>query len=79
MRQQAEYPRLPRFGRARGRNAKTQRRLPPRAVKAIDETICKLQLFSEGLKHAARCPAPEHTECALFKKLVRRGLRLIKQ
>lgn len=59
-----------------GKVAINREQLQQRA-KAIDETICKLQLFSEGLKHAARCPAPEHTECASFKKLVSRGLRLI--
>lgn len=57
-----------------GKVAINREQLQQRA-QAIDETICKLQLFSEGLKHAARCPAQEqeqeqeheHTECASFK------------
>lgn len=44
----------------------------------IDSTIHKLQLLSRGLKHVAGCSQPEHTECEEFKKIVSRGLRLIK-
>ena len=61
-----------------GKIAIDRQQLQQRA-QTIDETICKLQLFSDGLKHAARCSAPEHTECGEFQKLVSRGLRLIKR
>jgi DNA-binding transcriptional MerR regulator len=44
----------------------------------IDNTIRRLQLLSRGLKHAARCTQPEHTECEEFQKIVSRGLRLVR-
>ncbi|QCR38695.1 helix-turn-helix domain-containing protein [Nissabacter sp. SGAir0207] len=49
-----------------------------RRAKEIDATIRKLRILSQGLKHIAYCTAPQHTECAEFKKIVGRGLRLIK-
>lgn len=47
-------------------------------AKEIDSTIRRLQLLSQGLKHAARCTEPEHTQCEEFKRIVSRGLRLIR-
>lgn len=44
----------------------------------IDDTIHKLQLLSRGLKHIACCTKSEHSECEEFKKIVSRGLRLIR-
>ncbi len=44
----------------------------------IDRTIRRLQLISQGLKHVARCTKQDHTQCEEFKKIVTRGLRLIK-
>lgn len=44
----------------------------------IDDTIYKLQLLSRGLKHIACCTKSEHSECEEFKKIVSRGLRLIR-
>lgn len=44
----------------------------------IDNTIRRLQLLSRGLKHAARCTQPEHTECEEFQKIVSKGLRLVR-
>lgn len=47
-------------------------------AKEIDRTIRKLQLLSRGLKHVARCTQPEHKDCEEFKRIVSKGLRLIK-
>jgi len=47
-------------------------------AKEIDGTIRKLQLLSRGLKHVACCTKTEHSECEEFKKIVSRGLRLIR-
>lgn len=44
----------------------------------IDCTIRKLQLLSRGLKHVACCTKTEHSECEEFKKIVSRGLRLVR-
>ncbi|HGH5396441.1 TPA: MerR family transcriptional regulator [Raoultella planticola] len=44
----------------------------------IDVTIRRLQLLSRGLKHVARCTQPEHTQCEEFKRIVSRGLRLVR-
>jgi len=44
----------------------------------IDATIRRLELLSCGLKHVARCTQPEHTDCEEFKRVVSRGLRLVK-
>jgi len=44
----------------------------------IDCTIQRLQLLSRGLRHIARCTAPEHTECDQFKQTMARGLRLFR-
>lgn len=44
----------------------------------IDDTIYKLQLLSRGLKHIACCTKSDHSECEEFKKIVSRGLRLIR-
>ncbi|HRE15573.1 MAG TPA: helix-turn-helix domain-containing protein [Rhodocyclaceae bacterium] len=37
----------------------------------IDRMIKKLKAMSNGLKHAAVCPAPNHMECPSFQRLVR--------
>ncbi|MBX3653525.1 MAG: helix-turn-helix domain-containing protein [Ramlibacter sp.] len=37
----------------------------------IDATIRRLKAMSNGLKHAAVCPAPSHAECPTFQRLVR--------
>jgi DNA-binding transcriptional MerR regulator len=38
---------------------------------AIDATIRRLKAMSEGLRHAAECPAPSHAECPKFQRLVK--------
>lgn len=47
-------------------------------AKEIDITIRRLQLLSLGLKHVAHCTQPEHTHCEKFKRIVSRGLRLVR-
>lgn len=37
----------------------------------IDSTIRRLQALSNGLRHAAVCPAANHAECPTFQRLVR--------
>lgn len=37
----------------------------------IDATIRRLQALSNGLRHAAVCPARNHAECPTFKRLLR--------
>ena len=37
----------------------------------IDETIRRLSGMSEGLRHAAACPARTHMECPTFQRLLR--------
>nr|WP_213793894.1 helix-turn-helix domain-containing protein [Klebsiella aerogenes] len=62
---------------ADGKIAIDHQRLEQRA-KEIDNTIRRLQLLSQGLKHAARCTASEHMQCPEFKKIVAKGIRLLK-
>ena len=38
---------------------------------AIDGTIRRLKAMSEGLRHAAVCPAPSHAECPTFQRLLK--------
>jgi DNA-binding transcriptional MerR regulator len=37
----------------------------------IDATIKRLKAMSNGLRHAAVCPAPSHGECPTFQRLLR--------
>lgn len=37
----------------------------------IDATIKRLEALSNGLRHAAVCPAANHSECPTFKRLLR--------
>ena len=37
----------------------------------IDQTIKRLQALSNGLRHAAVCPAANHSECPTFQRLLR--------
>ncbi|MEM6492389.1 MAG: helix-turn-helix domain-containing protein [Pseudomonadota bacterium] len=38
---------------------------------AVDETITRLSLIRDGLRHAAACPAPRHVDCPSFQRLLR--------
>ena len=37
----------------------------------IDASLRRLTALRDGLRHAARCPAPSHLECPTFQKLLR--------
>lgn len=37
----------------------------------IDAQIRRLQAMSDGLRHAAACPAPSHAECPKFQRLLK--------
>lgn len=37
----------------------------------LDATIQKLTAMRDGLPHAAACPAPSHTKCVSFRRLLR--------
>lgn len=39
-------------------------------AEAIDKTIRELIALRNGLRHAAKCPAPSHFECPTFRRLV---------
>ena len=41
----------------------------------IDRTIRRLKAMSDGLRHAAVCPAPSHGECPTFQRLLRAARR----
>ena len=41
-----------------------------RKAEEIDGLIQQLTAMSRGLRHAADCPAPSHTECPSFQKLL---------
>jgi DNA-binding transcriptional MerR regulator len=38
---------------------------------AIDASLRRLTALRDGLRHAARCPAPSHMDCPTFQKLLR--------
>lgn len=38
---------------------------------AIDATIKRLRAMSQGLRHAAACPAPSHAQCPTFQRLLK--------
>nr|WP_211242970.1 helix-turn-helix domain-containing protein [Sinimarinibacterium sp. CAU 1509] len=37
----------------------------------LDQTIRRLVAMRNGLRHAAACPAPNHSECPTFQRLMR--------
>lgn len=37
----------------------------------LDETIKRLTTMRDGLRHAAKCPAPSHLECPKFQRILR--------
>ncbi|GJL93512.1 helix-turn-helix domain-containing protein [Hyphococcus sp.] len=41
----------------------------------LDATIRNLSAMRDGLRHAARCPAPSHLECPKFQRLMRAAIR----
>lgn len=51
--------------------ARIDRRALRSKAQEIDATIQRLQALSNGLHHAAVCPAENHFECPTFKRLLR--------
>lgn len=47
------------------------RRLLAAKADELDATIKRLKAMSDGLKHAAVCPARSHAECPSFQRLLR--------
>lgn len=47
------------------------RRMLAAKAEELDRTIRKLSAMRDGLRHAAACPAPSHTECPTFNRLLR--------
>jgi hypothetical protein len=41
----------------------------------IDAKVRRLKAMSDGLRHAAVCPAPSHGECPTFQRLLRAARR----
>lgn len=41
----------------------------------LEAKIRKLEVLSEGLRHAAACPAPSHMECPKFRRILSRAAR----
>ena len=39
-------------------------------AKELDRTIRKLGAMRDGLRHAAKCPAPSHMECPTFRRIL---------
>lgn len=37
----------------------------------IDSQVKQLRAMSQGLRHAAACPAPSHAQCPTFQKLLK--------
>lgn len=47
------------------------RRLLSAKADELDATVKRLKAMSDGLRHAARCPARSHAECPSFQRLLR--------
>lgn len=47
------------------------RRMLAAKADEIDGTVKRLKAMSQGLRHAAVCPAPSHAECPTFQRLLR--------
>jgi hypothetical protein len=37
----------------------------------LDKAMRDMRAMRDGLRHAARCPAPSHLECPTFRRLIR--------
>ncbi|MDO9451906.1 MAG: helix-turn-helix domain-containing protein [Stagnimonas sp.] len=46
---------------------------------ALDETIRRLSVIREGLRHAAVCPASNHMECPTFRHILRGAVERTKK
>ena len=59
---------------AAGGRPKIDRALLSAKAGELDATIRGLLARRNGLRHAARCPAPDHFECPTFRRLLRNAL-----
>lgn len=53
------------------RKAGIDRKMLAHRADEIDATIKRLKAMSDGLRHAAACPAPSHAECPTFQRLLK--------
>ena len=53
------------------RKANIDRKMLAHRADEIDATIKRLRAMSDGLRHAAACPAPSHAECPTFQRLLK--------
>ena len=53
-----------------GGEARIDRALLAAKADELDRTIKRLKAMSDGLRHAAACPAPSHAECPTFRRLL---------
>lgn len=56
---------------APGGRPRIDRRMLAARADELDRTIRGLVAMRDGLRHAARCPAPSHMECPTFRRLLR--------
>ncbi len=54
---------------------RVDRQLLAGKARELDATIRRLVALRNGLRHAARCPAPSHMECPTFRRLLSGALR----
>ncbi|CAB3933305.1 helix-turn-helix domain-containing protein [Achromobacter insolitus] len=46
---------------------------------SIDATVKRLRAMSQGLRHAAECPAANHAQCPTFQRLLKAAAGRVKQ
>jgi DNA-binding transcriptional MerR regulator len=54
-----------------GKQPRINRQTLAAKAEELDRTIVELSAMRDGLRHAARCPAPSHMECPTFRRLMR--------
>jgi DNA-binding transcriptional MerR regulator len=54
-----------------GGKVSINRQMLARKADNLDTMVKRLKAMSEGLRHAAVCPAPSHAECPSFQKLLK--------
>lgn len=59
---------------APGGQPQIDRKLLAGKADELDRSIRQLIALRDGLRHAARCPAPSHLECPTFRKLMKAAL-----
>lgn len=56
---------------APGGRPRIDRNMLAAKAEEIDQTIRRLTVMRDSLRHAAACPAPSHMECPTFRRLLR--------